>query len=585
MRINLPVTDTEYPLTDRHVVASATDLKGRITYVNPDFVEVSGFDKAELIGAPHNIVRHPDMPPQAFEDLWRTLQAGKPWRGLVKNRRKNGEYYWVEAFVAPVRADGAVVGYLSVRVRADRRKVQAAAEVYRALREGRAKGLCIREGRIAHTGLRGFAERVRDLGIGARLALGLAAAFALGAGAALLAQRGSGPEAPASNALWWLGAPAVAMSLVAWLWHAVTASIAAPLKRAIVLAQSLASDRVEKLEGAATGEMRVLLASLQQAQRQLSHIVANVRDCAEAVGSAAQQIASGNADLSSRTEEQASSLQETASSMEELTQTVKQSAENARQANQLAAGASEVARKGGEMVAEVVATMEGISQSSKKIADIIGVIDGIAFQTNILALNAAVEAARAGEQGRGFAVVAAEVRNLAQRSAAAAKEIKALIEDSVGRIEHGGAVVERAGETISELVGAVKRVTDLMGEIAAASQEQSSGIEQVNQAVAQMDQVTQQNAALVEEAAAAAESLQEQARQLLEAVGAFRLERSGAAPGSVKQPAMPPRAASVTPLAAKRKPATATGPVQAAAAPRARRLASGGRAGEDWQEF
>jgi len=259
----------------------------------------------------------------------------------------------------------------------------------------------------------------------------------------------------------------------------------------------------------------------------LVDLVGKVRMGTDQITTASSEIASGNLDLSQRTEEQVSSLEETASSMEELTSTVRQNADNARQANQLAAGASEVAVKGGAVVGQVVQTMSSINASSKKIVDIISVIDGIAFQTNILALNAAVEAARAGEQGRGFAVVATEVRTLAQRSAAAAKEIKELISDSVSKVEDGTRLVDEAGATMDEIVSAVKCVTDIMSEISAASQEQSSGIEQVNQAVSQMDEVTQQNAALVEEAAAA-ESMQDQAQALTQAVTIFKLSSNGA---------------------------------------------------------
>jgi aerotaxis receptor len=261
-----------------------------------------------------------------------------------------------------------------------------------------------------------------------------------------------------------------------------------------------------------------LLRALNQMSANLFAIVSDVGENVAGVMSASSQIASGNQDLSSRTEQQASSLEQTAASMEELTSTVKQNADNARQANQLAVSASEVAVKGGSVVSQVVDTMGSINASSKKIVDIIGVIDGIAFQTNILALNAAVEAARAGEQGKGFAVVASEVRSLAQRSASAAKEIKTLIGDSVEKVEAGSKQVAEAGRTMEEIVGSVKRVTDIMGEITAASQEQTSGIEQINQAIAQMDQVTQQNAALVEEASATAQSLQEQADGLVKAV-------------------------------------------------------------------
>ena len=261
----------------------------------------------------------------------------------------------------------------------------------------------------------------------------------------------------------------------------------------------------------------------------LTSVVCRIKEASEAIDTASNEIMQGNTDLSQRTEEQASSLEETASSMEELTSTVKQNAENARQANQLAVGAADVAVKGGDVVKQVVTTMSGISESSKKIADIIGVIDGIAFQTNILALNAAVEAARAGEQGRGFAVVATEVRNLAQRSANAAKEIKELITDSVNRVDAGTQLVDEAGKTMDEVVTSVKRVTDIISEITAASQEQSSGIEQVNQAITQMDEVTQQNAALVEEAAAAAESMQEQTNSLVQTVNGFRLAQDSGA--------------------------------------------------------
>jgi methyl-accepting chemotaxis protein len=266
-----------------------------------------------------------------------------------------------------------------------------------------------------------------------------------------------------------------------------------------------------------------------QTAGQLAAIIGQIRQASEAINVAAGEIATGNQDLSSRTEEQASSLEETASSMEQLTSTVKQNADNARQANELASGAQAVAVKGGSVVGEVVATMTAIHDSSRRIADIIGVIDGIAFQTNILALNAAVEAARAGEQGRGFAVVATEVRNLAQRSAAAAKEIKSLISESVDKVESGNRLVDQAGRTMGEVVSSIKRVAAIVTEISEASREQSSGIEQVSRAVSQMDEVTQQNAALVEEAAAAAESLEEQAESLVRAVAIFRVQEAGPA--------------------------------------------------------
>ena len=301
-------------------------------------------------------------------------------------------------------------------------------------------------------------------------------------------------------------------------------SIVQPIQQASRSAKRIADgDLTENLRSEGSDEAAELARALRDMQDSLSKVVSNVRRGSEGVATASAEIAMGNNDLSSRTEQQASALEETAASMEELSSTVKQNADNARQANQLAMGASTVAIQGGEVVGRVVETMKGINDSSRKISDIISVIDGIAFQTNILALNAAVEAARAGEQGRGFAVVASEVRSLAGRSADAAKEIKSLINDSVERVGHGTALVDQAGTTMQEVVASIKRVTDIMGEISAASNEQSTGVEQVGQAITQMDQATQQNAALVEESAAAADSLKTQAQQLVETVAVFRL--------------------------------------------------------------
>jgi methyl-accepting chemotaxis protein len=326
---------------------------------------------------------------------------------------------------------------------------------------------------------------------------------------------------------------ALAMILGAFAAWFITRTITRPINEAVKVAETVAAgDLTSRIDASAKDETGRLLQALQNMNDNLVNIVGQVRGGTDTIATASSQIAAGNLDLSSRTEQQASALEETASSMEELTSTVKQNADNARQANQLAVSASEVAVKGGNVVSQVVDTMASINESSKKIVDIIGVIDGIAFQTNILALNAAVEAARAGEQGRGFAVVASEVRNLAQRSAAAAKEIKTLIGDSVNKVDTGTKLVDQAGTTMDEIVESVKRVTDIMSEITAASQEQSSGIEQVNEAISQMDHATQQNAALVEEAAAAAGSLQDQASKLAQVVSVFRLDRQ-AVPATV----------------------------------------------------
>jgi len=330
-----------------------------------------------------------------------------------------------------------------------------------------------------------------------------------------------------SQAIWVLISVLIAVLVViVAVWLGIKQALISPLTRLIDNIRHIASgDLVKRIEVQGANEMGELADSLRHMQGELVRTVGDVRNGANAIYSGASEIAMGNNDLSSRTEQQAASLEETAASMEQLTATVKQNAENARQASNLALSASETAQKGGKVVDNVVQTMRDIAGSSQKIADIISVIDGIAFQTNILALNAAVEAARAGEQGRGFAVVAGEVRNLAQRSAQAAREIKSLIEDSVGRVEVGSTLVESAGETMGEIVNAVTRVTDIMGEIASASDEQSRGIDQVGLAVAEMDRVTQQNASLVEESAAAAAALEEQASRLTQAVAVFRIQQ------------------------------------------------------------
>ncbi|EHW0486307.1 methyl-accepting chemotaxis protein [Salmonella enterica] len=330
-----------------------------------------------------------------------------------------------------------------------------------------------------------------------------------------------------NQAMWVLVSVLIAVLVVIIaVWFGIKLSLIALMNRLIESIRHIASgDLVKRIDVEGSNEMGQLAENLRHMQSELMRTVGDVRNGANAIYSGASEIAMGNNDLSSRTEQQAASLEETAASMEQLTATVKQNAENARQASHLALSASETAQKGGKVVDNVVQTMRDIASSSQKIADIISVIDGIAFQTNILALNAAVEAARAGEQGRGFAVVAGEVRNLAQRSAQAAREIKSLIEDSVSRVDVGSTLVESAGETMDEIVNAVTRVTDIMGEIASASDEQSRGIDQVGLAVAEMDRVTQQNASLVEESAAAAAALEEQASRLTQAVAVFRIHQ------------------------------------------------------------
>lgn len=533
MRVNLPITNSEYELSDGVSLVSRTDLKGRIIYANLAFIEASGFSEAELLGKPHNLVRHPDMPEEAFSDLWATVKAGLPWSGVVKNRRKNGDFYWVFANVTPVHENGATNGYLSVRTKLSRAQIAEAEHLYRQFKEGRADHMAIRHGMVVRTGLLGRLMSFRRIPVNQRIALstGIGAALMLGVGLfGGWETRDLAKAAGVQSALpaLMVTAGGIGALLTLSFGYFISRTILRPLDRALGVAHAIAGgDLSLQFEVSAWDETGQLMRALTQMKANMVGAVSDIGLNVESIRIAASEIASGNADLSGRTESQASSLEETASSMEELTSAVKQNAEHARHANQLVGSTAEIAAKGGAMVGQVVDTMASISASSKKIADIIGVIDGIAFQTNILALNAAVEAARAGEQGRGFAVVAGEVRSLAQRSAGAAREIKSLIGDSVEKVDLGSKLVGEAGGAMEDIVTSVELVAELMSGIATASQQQSAGIEQVNQAVGQMDEMTQQNAALVEQAAAAAESLHERADKLAQAVSMFRLQRGG----------------------------------------------------------
>jgi aerotaxis receptor len=455
------------------------------------------------------------MPAQAFADMWTTLKAGRSWTALVKNRRKNGDHYWVRANATPIVRNGQTTGYMSVRTKPRRDEVAQAEELYRAFRENRMVGRAFHQGLIVRTGLLSWMSLLQTLPVRWRmrlplcfsLALSLAAAWACGLTGSSLAI---------------LATFMCAIDLTAMLWF--ENQISRPLENVLKQALSVASGQPgENLNLNRVDEIGMILRAVNQSGLNLRSIVDDVVGQASGLRMASSEIVRGNIDLSSRTEQAASSLQQTAASMEEMTDTVSNSAESAHHATQFAATVSNAATKGGAVVTQVVETMQDISAASKKITDIIGVIDGIAFQTNILALNAAVEAARAGEQGRGFAVVAGEVRSLAQRSAEAAREIKRLIGASTEKVEVGALLVEQAGQAMSEIVSQVRRVTTLINEISASSVEQSSGIGQVNIAVAQLDQMTQQNATLVDQSATSAQSLQSRADRLLEAVAVFGL--------------------------------------------------------------
>jgi aerotaxis receptor len=514
MRVNEPITQREFEFPDSATLMSTTDSQSHVTYANAAFIEVSGFTREEIMGQPHNLVRHPDMPKEAFADMWATLKGGEPWTALVKNRRKNGDHYWVRANATPVVRGGRHVGYMSVRTKASREEIAGAEQLYRDMREGRAGNRKLHKGLLVRTGLMGWTSLLQTMPVRWRIrsALAMLLPTILG-GAWALGLTG--------NALaGFAGLAALAFGLASWT---LEAQISRPLEQVREQALRVASGESQKaVHMDRVDEIGMTLRTISQLGLMFRWLIDDVSQQVLTVQAAVTEIAQGNNDLSARTEQAASSVQETASSMEQMTATVQNNAETSSQANRLSGTASDAAAKGGRAVSEVVSTMSEITTSSKKIADIIGVIDGIAFQTNILALNAAVEAARAGEQGRGFAVVAGEVRSLAQRSAEAAKEIKALIGASVDRVEVGARLVDDAGKTMDDIVSQVKRVSDLIGDISTATAEQSAGIGQVGQAISHLDQITQQNAALVEQSAAASQSLQQQAARLVEAVSVFR---------------------------------------------------------------
>ncbi len=513
MRNNQPVTQREYEFPAGATLMSTTDTQSHITYANDAFIEVSGFSREEIHGQPHNLVRHPDMPKEAFADMWSTLKGGEPWTALVKNRRKNGDHYWVRANATPVVRDGKPTGYMSVRTKASKEEIAAAESLYRDFREGRAGTRSFHKGLIIRTGAMALRSAFQTMPVRWRIRSALAATVpGMALGAALIGVSGA--------ALGGVVAVSAALALAASLW--LEGQIARPLEQ--VKAQALrvvAGERTE-LHFDRVDEIGMILRTVGQLGLMFRWVVDDVNGQAMKVQSATKEIAEGTNNLSSRTEQAAASVEQTAASMEQMTATVQSNAETANHADQLSGSARKAAAKGGQAVADVVATMNDITASSKKIADIISVIDGIAFQTNILALNAAVEAARAGEQGRGFAVVAGEVRSLAQRSAEAAKEIKQLIGASVEKVESGSRLVDDAGKTMDDIVTQVKQVSDLIAEISSATAQQSSGIAQVGQAVGHLDQITQQNAALVEESSAASESLKDQADRLAAAIGVFR---------------------------------------------------------------
>ncbi len=589
MRKNLPVTQHEFVLPEGMTIVSRTDLKGRIEYINDDFIEASGFVEHELLGQPHNLVRHPDMPEEAFADLWVTLQAGRPWTGLVKNRRKNGDHYWVVANATPVLEGGRTVAYLSVRTRPTREQVAAAEAAYRLFTEGRATGLAIREGHVVRTGglswLKTPARLWAHAGLATKFAL-LGAGGAAGAAAAVLAAAWQAPAFVGVAAAIWLPTLWLAMMLAARLsrtlgevtqrldgfsqgqfdgvidgrgrdelsqvmlalkrvqtrlgfeitdsarraaeltaQRAAESEVAAEVARLVAAANEGDLSRRLPLEGR-SGFFAQLCESVNTLIGTVSSTIREVRVAASQLSAASEQVSQTSQSLAHNASQQAAHVEQTSHSLEQMSASVKSNASNATVTDGFATQAAAQALDGGNAVGRTVEAM-------KSIATKIGIIDDIAYQTNLLALNAAIEAARAGEHGKGFAVVAAEVRKLAERSQVAAQEIGALAGSSVG-------LAEKAGNLLSDMVPSIRKTSELVQEIATASSGQSSSVAQISGAMSQLNGATQHTASASEQLSATAEELSAQARQLQDLMGAFRLHEDRVAR---KAPAASPQKA------------------------------------------
>ena len=496
------VTQNEYPLDDDTTLMSTTDLHSYMTHTNDTFVQVSGFTLQELLGQPHNIVRHPDMPKAAFADMWYTLQKGEPWSGIVKNRRKNGDHYWVRANAVPMVRNGQMTGYMSIRTRATEDEVVAVEPLYKALNEGRSKkrihkGLVVRKGWLGKLPAMPLRWRVRSV---------MAVLFAVMAATLV-----------ASAAGW---ASLVAAAVVMLLGTLVfEQQIVRPVENVARQALRVATGERNSVQHLnRSDEMGLTLRAVGQLGLMCRWLINDVSSQVVSVRDGSDRLAQGNEDLNDRTRQTVANVQQTVATMNQMAASVQSNSETAAEVDKLSMAASSAATQGGTVMQTVVKTMDDIADSTQRIGSITSLINDIAFQTNILALNAAVEAARAGEQGKGFAVVAGEVRHLASRSANAANDIRKLIDASASKVQSGADQVHAAGRTMDDIVEQVKNVTQLIAQISHATSEQATGLTELTRAVAELDSITQKNADLVEESAQISAMVKHRAGRLEDAV-------------------------------------------------------------------
>ena len=496
------VTQYEYPLDDDTTLMSTTDLHSYMTHTNDTFVQVSGFTLQELLGQPHNIVRHPDMPKAAFADMWYTLQKGEPWSGIVKNRRKNGDHYWVRANAVPMVRNGQMTGYMSIRTRATEDEVAAVEPLYKALKEGRCKkrihkGLVVRKGWLGKLPAMPLRWRVRSV---------MAILFAVMAATLV-----------ASAAGW---ASLVAAAVVMLLGTLVfEQQIVRPVENVARQALRVATGERNSVQHLnRSDELGLTLRAVGQLGLMCRWLINDVSSQVVSVRDGSDRLAQGNEDLNDRTRQTVANVQQTVATMNQMAASVQSNSETAAEVDKLSMAASSAATQGGTVMQTVVKTMDDIADSTQRIGSITSLINDIAFQTNILALNAAVEAARAGEQGKGFAVVAGEVRHLASRSANAANDIRKLIDASASKVQSGADQVHAAGRTMDDIVEQVKNVTQLIAQISHATSEQATGLTELTRAVAELDSITQKNADMVEESAQISAMVKHRAGRLEDAV-------------------------------------------------------------------